>query len=202
MEARISAVATSLWLVFGVAVVCAVVTLPAPENRAALRVQRELQSFNASFRREEAEAKLLAQARAQGSQSLRGLRLPERSKRAQSVVVAEDAMPVQPLAAVSLHSLAAVAEYGASHPLVVLAVPDLSSVGPSVAWRLARVAPGAAVELLSARAMAAEVSAEDLAAERTLPALQLASEQAMGPPKPGKSPATSAMCRPCPSSGF
>jgi len=117
MEARISAVATSLWLVFGVAVVCAVVTLPAPENRAALRVQRELQSFNASFRREEAEAKLLAQARAQGSQSLRGLRLPERSKRAQSVVVAEDAMPVQPLAAVSLHSLAAVAEYGASHPL-------------------------------------------------------------------------------------
>jgi len=62
--------------------------------------------------------------------------------------------------------------------LVVLAVPDLSSVGPSVACRHARVAPGAAVELLSARAMAAEVSAEDLAAERTLPALQLASEQA------------------------
>jgi hypothetical protein len=178
MEARISAVATSLWLVFGAALLCAVVTLPAPENRAALRVQRELQAFDVSFRREEAEAKLLAQARAQGSQSLRSLRLPERSKRVQSVAVADDALPVQPLAAVSLHSLAAVADFGASHPAVELAVPDLSGVGGALAWRLARSAPNAKAELLSARAMAADVSAEDMVAERTLPGLQQAAEQA------------------------
>jgi hypothetical protein len=181
MEARISAVRHALWLLLVAAALCAAATLPQPENRTTMRALRELSAASGSFRREEAEAKLLAQARMQGAQPLRAI-LPPRTRRLPSVSVLDDALPVAPLSAVALDSLAALRAFAEgvepAQKTLVIGVPELGHVASALGWRLARRPPGTKVVLSGARLVPAQVDERDVAREAEVAELALVSEQA------------------------
>jgi hypothetical protein len=182
MEARISAVRYALWQLLFAAALCAVLTLPAPGNRTYMRALREAQTFAQGWKREEAEAKLLAQARMQGAQPLRALVPPSRKKGGPSVGVLEDALPIAPVTSLALGSLAAIRSFGAgvdpAEKTVAIGVPELGQAPAALAWRIARRAGGERVVLKSARVVPAQVSAEDVAGEADVTRLMADSEQA------------------------
>jgi hypothetical protein len=176
MEARLSAIHRGLLWLLAASLAVAILTRPAPENRRLVRALEEVSSFRAAFDQKAAEQALQQQATAQVDVALSGLE--NTAKHGPTVKVLPTAAPVRALASVTLATLSDVIAHTAPASTVTVGVANLEALRGSLAWRLARTQHGSVFTVSSVQLFPAEITREDVALEREVGELRLASLEA------------------------
>src|SRR5690349_11468724 len=138
MEARISAVQQALLLLLVASLALAVLARPYPDNYRLNGALSELTTFRQGFERNAAERLLRAQAEAQGLLPLAALAAKVTGRGVPKLKLPADAPAVRPLTSAHLNTLADVFAFATPKAKLTLGSPDLSALGPALAWRLAR----------------------------------------------------------------
>jgi hypothetical protein len=173
MQARISAVQQALIVVTIVAFVVAALVRPAPDNADYRRALAELTSLGQRFDRSKVERALLDHAKAQGTRPLSSLVQPISALRPINVRVADPAASIEPIATLTLSTLADIDRYAQPGATLAMSAADLGSVPSSLAWRLTREASkDAAITLRSAQLQLSQADADAVALEAQIAQLQ------------------------------
>src|SRR5262249_35264060 len=144
------------------ALVLGVLARPAPSNGRFRAALDEIETFRGSFERSGLERSLVEYAQAQGRQPLAAVQRAAASKLQPDVRLAENAPPLQPLAAVELATLAEAQHFAKPDSTLPLGVPDAAALGRSLGWRLSHELPAPKVMLQSVEVAAADVTQADL----------------------------------------
>jgi hypothetical protein len=176
MKARLSTVQLTLFLLLFASLACAVVARPHPENSRFMEALDEMSRFRDGFKRGELEKSLLDYARAQGTLPLAVVASAARGRQVPPVQPSKSAPPLQPTAAVQLQTLSDVRARSQAQSTLVIGVPRAADLGPSIAWRMARVPDAspwtlASIELAPARVGQADVDLEHEVARLRVEAL-------------------------------
>jgi hypothetical protein len=180
MQARLAAVQKALIFLLGAALLVGILTLPHPANRRYLAALDELSTFQTTFKRTEVEHSLLDFAQRQGALALSTLQEASRGRLVPTLRVESNALPLQPLAALSLADLAAVRGRADDGNTLTIAVVRPDALGAALGWRLARLAPTAPGPwtLLHAELIPAALTQADVDLERDVAQLRLESSDA------------------------
>lgn len=171
MQARLSAVQRALILLPIASVVFAVLARPHPENRAFTHALDEVSAFRASFDRPALEKLLLDYAQGQGT-----LPLTTVSERTvvddKTLAVAAGAPGIKPLSVVRLATLSDAQDHSRPESALGIGVPDVSSLGAALSWRLAQTKLDTVPTLKAVTLSPAAVGEADVALEREVAELQ------------------------------
>lgn len=176
MQARLTAVQRALVLLPFASLAVALIARPHPENRTLVGVLSEVSAFHASYNRENAEKYLRDAAEAQGMLS------PELAlagaPASAALGVAQSTGPIRPLSVVSLTNLSDAHAYGRADSTLTIGVPDLSGVGAALTWRLTHEGASGPVQISGLEIISGQASADDIALETEVAALQAAKQSA------------------------
>ncbi len=175
MEARFSAIHRGLLLLLAASLAVAVLARPAPENRRLVRALEEVSSFRAAFDQKAAEDLLRQQAIGIGQVRPQELERVTAGKHGPQLKVAAEAVPVRALAFTSLATLSQIADHARPNSTVAIGVADLDALGSSLLWRLARAQRTGISTVSAVELWPAEVTQEDVALEREVAELRVAS---------------------------
>ena len=173
MKERLSAVQQTLLVLLLGAVLLGVIARPAPANGRLLAALNEIESFRSSFERSALEQSLIEYAAAQARQPLSAVQ-----RAAGKLALANGAGPLQPLAAVSLATLADVRHFSEPHSTLPIGVADATAIGRALSWRLTVEATPPAYTLKSVDIVPADVTQADLDLEPEVAKLQVAARAA------------------------
>jgi hypothetical protein len=174
MKERLSAVQRTLLVLLLGAVLLGVIARPAPANGRLLAALNEIESFRSNFERSALERSLIEYAATQARQPLTAVQHASASK----LALTNDPPPLQPLAAVSLATLADVRHFAEPHSTLPIGVADATAIGRALTWRLRIEATPPAYTLQSVDIAPGDVTQADLDLEPDVAKLQLAARDA------------------------
>jgi hypothetical protein len=171
MQARLSAVQRALFLLPIASLAFAILARPHPENRAFTHALEEVTAFRAAFDRAGLEKLLRDYAQGQGMLPLTTVS-DGASFGGKPLAVAENTEAIRPLAVVSLATLSDAQHHARPESALGIGVPDVSSLGAALTWRLAQTELGQAPTLKTVTLSPATVNEADVTLEREVAELQ------------------------------
>ncbi len=171
MQARLSAVQRALVLLPIASIVFAFLLRPHPENRDFTRALDEVSAFRAGFDRAALEKLLQDYAQAQALLPLTMV-TEGASHGGKQLAVMENALPIRPLSAVSLATLADAQNHARAESALGIGVPDVAALGAALSWRLAQAELSGAPVLRGVALIPGEVNEADVTLEREVAELQ------------------------------
>jgi hypothetical protein len=175
MEASLAAVQKKLAVLFIATLAVLLVSLPRPANRTLIGAFEELEQFRAAFDRTAIEEALRKQAAGQGLVPIAQVESAVPQPRMVKLKPGSSAGPISPLVMTSVTTLGQAAALGQQGSTLAIGVPDAKALGASLAWRLARSDKTGPFVIKSVELVGAEVGPADLALEREVGELRVAS---------------------------